>query len=276
MLRHVVSSTALKRTSHALRQHATSSQKRALNKQQLAGTPANPPAAAPSKDAGGPPTSASAVPMLTALGVAAGGAAYYFDLIPGIGGEETKKEEETKKVEEPSPTAEAPAQKKDEIPAKKEEMPAKNEEIPAKKEEKSAKKEDAPAAAAAPDGNKVKDIELPKGTTRPASSPAVVAHPRGGNKVLMKPPSTPEPSVDSALKELRTELSNETSDAIKEAHKELAKISSLNMDELDTLTMTQLKVRLVQMAKEIEDQTRWEAVRLNQFLALKEKETSDQ
>jgi hypothetical protein len=262
MLRHVVSSTALKRTSHALRQHATSSQKRALNKQQLAGTAANPTAATPSQEAGAPPTSISAVPILTALGVAAGGAAYYFDLIPGIGGEETKKEEE------PSPAAaKAVAQKKEEASAKKEEIPAIKEEIP-------AKKEDAPAAASG--ANKVKTIELPKGSTRPASPPAVVAHPRGGNKVLMKPPSTPAPSVDSALKELQTELSKETSDAIKEAHKELAKISSLNMDELDTFTMTQLKVRLVQMAKEIEDQTKWEAVRLKEFLALKEKETSDQ
>jgi hypothetical protein len=259
MLRHVVSSTVLKRTSHGLRRHGTSSQKRALNKQQLAGTAAKPAVVAPSEGSAAPPTSISAVPILTALGVAAGGAAYYLDLIPGIGGEKTKKEVETekdvetKKEEEPSPAAKAAVQKKEEIPAN---------------------KEDAPAAASG--GNKVKDIELPKGTTRSASPPAVVTHPKGGNKVLMKPPSTPEASVDSALKELQTELSKETSDAIKEAHKELARISSLNMDELDTLTMTQLKVRLVQMAKEIEDRTKWEAVRLKEFLALKEKETSDQ
>jgi mitofilin len=274
MLRQVLSSTVLKRTSHALRQQTTSAQKRALNKRQLAGTAAKSAAAAPSVGSGAPepPSSGggiSAVPMLTALGVAAGGAAYYLDLIPGIGGEETKQEEE------PSPAGKEAAEQKKEETSQETEKTAQEKEEPAQEKEKTAdKKEDAPVAASG--GNKVKDIELPKGTTRSTSPPAVVAHPRGGNKVLMKPPSTPEPSVDLALKELQTELSKETSDAIKEAHKELATISSLNMDQLDTLTMTQLKVRLVQMAKEIEDRTKWEAVRLKEFLALKEKETSDQ
>ena len=41
------------------------------------------------------------------------------------------------------------------------------------------------------------------------------------------------------------------------------------------MTKSQLKVRLVQMARDLEERTKWEAVRLQEFLSMKEKEVED-
>jgi mitofilin len=41
------------------------------------------------------------------------------------------------------------------------------------------------------------------------------------------------------------------------------------------MTQSQLKVRLVQMARDLEERTKWEAVRLQEFLSMKEKEVED-
>jgi chromatin segregation and condensation protein Rec8/ScpA/Scc1 (kleisin family) len=39
--------------------------------------------------------------------------------------------------------------------------------------------------------------------------------------------------------------------------------------------MSQLKVRLVQMARDLEERTKWETFRLQEFLNMKEKEVED-
>ena len=45
--------------------------------------------------------------------------------------------------------------------------------------------------------------------------------------------------------------------------------------DLDSLSNAQLKARVAQLAAEMKDRTKWEAVRLKEFLAMKEKETAD-
>lgn len=47
------------------------------------------------------------------------------------------------------------------------------------------------------------------------------------------------------------------------------------LKELEGLTINDLKMRIVQLASEMNDRTKWEAVRLREFLAMKEKEISE-
>jgi uncharacterized protein (DUF885 family) len=75
--------------------------------------------------------------------------------------------------------------------------------------------------------------------------------------------------------ELQAQLSKDTSRALSEAHQELAELSSLDMSKLDNMCLSQLKIRLVQMARDLEERTKWEAVRLKEFLAMNGKEVED-
>lgn len=86
-----------------------------------------------------------------------------------------------------------------------------------------------------------------------------------------------ETKILAEIDELKKKLHEKSDEALAEAHTELAKISSMDMMglDMDALTNSQLKVRLVQMAKELEERTKWEAVRLQEFLAMKEKEVED-
>ena len=193
-----------------------------------------------------------------------------------------KKTEVVKSVTETAP------KKKEAMPVSKA-APIKKEVIPAVKaapkkkvvtpvaETTTPKKKVAPAAPAKT-GNRVLNIVLPSGTKRSAPPAAVTEHPIGGNKVAMEPmkaESENEPTVDAALQELQAQLSKDTSRALNLAHQELAQLASIDVTELDSMNKTQLKIRLVQMAKDIEERTKWEAVRLKEFLAMKEKEVED-
>lgn len=86
-----------------------------------------------------------------------------------------------------------------------------------------------------------------------------------------------ETKILAEIEQLKKKLHEKSDEALAEAHTELAKISSMDMMglDMDALTNSQLKVRLVQMAKELEERTKWEAVRLQEFLAMKEKEVED-
>mmetsp|Transcript_53936 Transcript_53936/g.60302 ORF Transcript_53936/g.60302 Transcript_53936/m.60302 type:complete len:371 (+) Transcript_53936:253-1365(+) len=91
------------------------------------------------------------------------------------------------------------------------------------------------------------------------------------------PPPLNESTIMAEVDALKKELHKLSDQAITEAHTELAKLCSMNMmnEELDSMTSSQLKVRLVQMAKDLEERTKWEAVRLQEFLSIKEKEVED-
>lgn len=86
-----------------------------------------------------------------------------------------------------------------------------------------------------------------------------------------------EAKIMAEIEELKKQLNEKASSALQEAHTELAKLGSMDVmgTDLDKMTPSQLKVRLVQMARDLEERTKWEAVRLQEFLAMKEKEVED-
>lgn len=118
-----------------------------------------------------------------------------------------------------------------------------------------------------------KSTPIPRTTIEPQTTIAVES------SIPASPPPPPldEPKIMAEVDELKKELHKRSDQAITEAHTELAKLCSMNMmsQELDSMTSSQLKVRLVQMAKDLEERTKWEAVRLQEFLSMKEKEVED-
>jgi hypothetical protein len=259
---------------------ATSAEKRALNHNQLKGvggtttssttTKTSTPASPPNQGGGGGGGGSSSLPLILGGVALVGGAgiAYSQGMIPGVSPhvEQVVAIKDTAKVE----------------PLKKE-VPSPKTTISTTKPAQTA---DAKGEAAeAPIGNRVMTISLPVGSRR--STPPTTTtteHPVGGNRVAMSPktatPETtngpsPEPSVDAALQELKGQLSQESSITLQEARQELAKLSSLDIKELDTMTPTQLKIRLIQLSKDLEERTKWEAVRLKEFLAMKEQEVQN-
>jgi len=142
--------------------------------------------------------------------------------------------------------------------------------------------------------NRVVSIAVPpkmKNTAAPgdASSPEapIAAHPPGGNRVRTVAPSKSQPQPPSdimtssavterAVAELRKGSETEARDAVVESHQSLwTEMDASFFSDLDSLTPSQLKARIVQLATEMKDRTKWEAVRLKEFLAMKEKETAD-
>lgn len=269
---------------------ATSREKRELNQQQLRGGDAGGTSGAaaarkaPTTTSAGPtiskastsgPTSSlpasggaggggggvgGAAPFLAVLAVVGGGAAYYMGLIPGM-----EKAEEEGKVQDVAETAE----------------PAAVEVVVQTVEVVEEGTPEPVLAEVVTDIVVVEEEEnLPPSESESQPLPVAVA-------VEAVPPSAPttdavppvatldESKIMAALDDLKAQISRESDRALSEAHQELAKLSSLDMDKLDSMTEMQLKVRLVQMAKDIEERTKWEAVRLQQFLSMKEKEVED-
>lgn len=257
------------------RSFATSRQKRALNEQQLGKAAATPPPPAP-PDAATAGGGSSVLPIVAVLAAAGGAGAYYMDLIPGLS-ETPSAPAATKEKASPEPEKEAP--EKEEPPVVQKETKEVEEEAKEESSLASAPVEPEPAKEDAPAGNRVLNITLPEGSSYSASPEPITEHPLGGNRVKMEPAKksadTP-PSVDDALHELQRQISKDDSTrSLIEAHKDLAMLSSMDLSELDEMSVTQLKIRLVQMAKDMEERTKWEAVRLKEFLAMKEKEVED-
>lgn len=88
-------------------------------------------------------------------------------------------------------------------------------------------------------------------------------------------PITPTTAIESA-KELKATLASDTSSEIKKA---LDLLHSQNAEEklhdLDSLSPTELKIRLVRLTMEMGENARLEALRLKELLAIQEKEVSD-
>ena len=296
MLRHVLNSPMVRKGSASLPAHlsrrrmltAATSKKRALSKQQLSGQqPASSGAPAPAEPTSGAPaaatapegadTSSNAVPIILALAVAGAGGAYYMGLIPGaeslIG--DSAKDKETAAGKEEVASAEKEEKGAESKQAQQTATPQEDDET---ESGEVSIVQDSNVSAAEPEssGNRVVKINFPAAGNRSEPPNVVVDHPAGGNRVLMEPSKGHEATVDTALQELEKELAAHSSRSLSEAHEELAKLYSLDMTDIDKLTTTQLKVRLVQMAKDLEERTKWEAVRLKEFLAMKEKETADE
>lgn len=80
----------------------------------------------------------------------------------------------------------------------------------------------------------------------------------------------------NAMSELQSSTSLENSQTLAAARAALR--SDLDADyfaDLDKLSDSELRVRVVQLATEMSDRTKWEAVRLKEFLSMKEKEVGD-
>jgi len=283
--RRLVSQLSVRHRTYA---SATSAEKRALNKAQIKGgadassttaTTSPPPPSAPQGGGGGGGDSSLPYVFGGVALIGVGVAAYSNGMIPGFPSETkitptTPVKEAVKAVEEETTKA---------VPVVA---------VEEKKESKTARvavpaKDDIPSI-----GNRVVTIVLPEGTRRSSAVATPTEHPVDGNRVEMSPTpkvipvaaeeaadasssASKKPTVDSALQELRGQLSQESSITLQEARQELAKLSSIDATELDTLTPTQLKIRLIQLSKDLEERTKWEAVRLKEFLAMKEQEVQN-
>jgi hypothetical protein len=86
-----------------------------------------------------------------------------------------------------------------------------------------------------------------------------------------------ESKILAEIEDLKKQLHARSDTALEQAHTELAKLGMLDVMglDIDKMTQSQLKVRLVQMARDLEERTKWEAVRLQEFLNMKEKEVED-
>ena len=258
MLRHAAQ---LKRPVQVLRSqrwlNATTKQKRALKQSQLQGSAA---AAAQASDKtaappvppsdGGGSSNASLVPLGLAGLAAAGGAVYYYSTLDVAVEEAAVNKKET-------PKEESTETKKDEI-----------------------EEQEKPKSIAA-----LSSVAFPAKMRNTVAPEIVVeAHPEGGNKVgLVSGKSKPAPPKDDAtmttkaLSQLQPQnQTSKSAQAVRESHQSAwSELQTDYLQDLDAQSPAQLQARLVQLATELKDRTKWEAVRLQELLALKEKETSD-
>ena len=83
-------------------------------------------------------------------------------------------------------------------------------------------------------------------------------------------------SAEEAAKEIASAAEGETEAKLRAAHKSLrADLGESYLADLDSLGERELRIRVVQLASEMDERTKWEAVRLKEFLSMKEKETAE-
>jgi hypothetical protein len=181
--------------------------------------------------------------ILAGLGAVAGGAAYFYL---------SSNESEGTGSQSALPTVETPS--------------------PAKKEKGSV-------------ANKVHDVQiLPSMKNTVGKAVPRLVHPEGGNRVdvrLNKPNESTNNSkvhdstmTDKAIQSLVGSRTEEAAKSLLDSHQSAwSSIDANYFHDLDSLSISQLKARVVQLSSEIKDRTRWEAVRLKEFLTMKEKET---
>ena len=293
----------------------TSAQKRKLQKDQLGSTDkatatttktgngvGAPTAKPPTKTVTPPPPSGGSggggtpLPLLAGMAAVAVGGAYYMDLIPKDLLPASSDEKVTAKVvekEEEKPVADAVVEKKE---AEKSKV--------VNKEQKEETKSDV-------NGNRVIQISAPSNEGRTSEPVSAIGHPEGGSRVSVEEfsalysakakglagdavnaassASTSSSSAPAAIeitasdaKDAEQELFASTVGRSK-INEELAKAHALmkaTVDEtylkdLDSLTESELKIRIVQLSSEMNERTKWEAVRLREFLGMKEKEVGE-
>ena len=147
--------------------------------------------------------------------------------------------------------------------------------------------------AAETTAHRVTKIEMPekmKNTTAEATVSSATEHPADGHKVLMTPVTDDDSSFatneqalesDRALAALKTSVTEAAAEALLASHPTMWTATSVAsatapLGDLDALSDSQLKGRIVQLATELKDRTKWEALRLKEFLAMKEQEVSNE
>jgi hypothetical protein len=251
------------------RHFVTGAQKRALQQNQVAPSGKEPPA--PPVPPPMPMTDSN--PLLLPIGIvsgvalAAGGAYYYYN---------SKKDNETPLVteKETTPAKVAPLQPSVAAVATAQATPA----APPPKE------------TSLSTGHRVTSIAVPpkmQNTTAPAAAMAAVQHPPDGNRVavLLRPPVEPPGKVSdtasthTAVAELQSATTLAATESLLQSHQSLWGATSdamfPNADGLEQWSVPQLQARVYQLAAELKDRTKWEAIRLKEFLVMKEKETAD-
>eukprot|EP00548_Thalassiothrix_antarctica_P001958 CAMPEP_0194145858 /NCGR_PEP_ID=MMETSP0152-20130528/18876_1 /TAXON_ID=1049557 /ORGANISM="Thalassiothrix antarctica, Strain L6-D1" /LENGTH=616 /DNA_ID=CAMNT_0038846217 /DNA_START=27 /DNA_END=1877 /DNA_ORIENTATION=+ len=223
-----------------------------------------------------------------AIAVTCGGAAWYFNLIPGLEREgapkpiskplekitpepvKISKEDkpiisESKQIEKEDPKntknlALAEAVEKGVKEVKKEEPP------------KEIKKEEPKKEVTVTQENHGSQIKEPVPQIEPSKvEPSVV---KEGEK--SKSDEIPQASVLEATKELTALTQGKSSETLKKAHQVLrSSVDESLFSDLENLTAAQLRVRVVQLGTEMMERTKWEAMRLKEFLAMKEKEVGE-
>ena len=280
MLRQAAVIVASKRSTLQLRRFAaagsSTAQKRALNKQQLAPAAAvSPPAGKPSSPPPATPPSTGSdftLPAISMAIVIAGGA-YYFDIfgLQEKGSSTSTSSTKTSTITEKGnqPVKEDPVYQVKEDTIEEES----NENIkPLESSEPTVTLEGTPDS-----GNRVVTIDFPKVVSRDIPPVRVIEHPTSGNRVKVdanKELTAKIPTAMDAAKELLN--SEESAAALQQAYKALRVNQDRTLfEDLDQLTTSELKIRIVQLAAEMKDQTKWEAVRLQEHLSRKEKEVAD-
>lgn len=281
----------------------TSAQKRSLKKEQITPT-VEPPAPAggttntTSGSTGGGGGGGYFLPLVAAVAAAGGGGAYYMDLIPSslLGKEEEKETEEPKEGVKSNDDANAKKtdvakeEEKAEVIVKLEEKT----EVIVKKEEKKQEKAEKTDHV----GNRVLKIQAPSGTGRISQPLPEVKHREGGSRVTVEQfssvyggksfkegtkvdtsDSAPTGSTAVAAKDELTASSIGRSmidEELAKAHATMkASMDDTYLKDLENLNPSDLKIRIVQLASEMSERTKWEAVRLREFLAMKEKEVGE-
>jgi len=257
---------------------ATSKQKRALDPSQLQGSSSTVQAAASTGgetgNGGGGSTDSNQSMIMAGVGVVAllGGGALYFTSRGGSG---------NKQIDANAPSTLTPADAGPRRAPPLASSDGKNANQQAKEEEP---------------GHRVVSISVPlkMKNAHSASSKQTdeTFHPIGGNRVHLIPTATertvPAKSLqhgdtsltDTALATLQASSRQAAAESVIQSHQSAwSSATTTNASEvladLETLTPAQLQTRVVQLAMELQERTKWEAVRLKEFLAMKEKETAE-
>ena len=245
------------------------------------------------------------LPILALAGVGIGGA-YYNGLIPGLGDdvisdvvsiakkEEKKVSKELKEVvdevkEVTKQGAVAIVEAEQTPPPKKDDMPA----APKEEEVVEVEREEIEVSLDHPeDGNRVdltkintfyetvNEGKAKQDEAQAEEQAALVAANKAtqyneSNETRIDPMSAIT-TAETAMSELQSSSTLENSNTLKAAKAALqSDLDSEYFSDLDTLSESELRIRVVQLATEMSDRTKWEAVRLKEFLSMKEKEVGD-
>jgi hypothetical protein len=118
-------------------------------------------------------------------------------------------------------------------------------------------------------------------TIATTTTTAEVDHPVAGHRVttlLVPQKEDPLPPIDTSMTDaaiaaLQSETSVKTAQALIESHSTLATTTIQELEQLQSVV--QLKAKILQLSNELQDRTKWEAVRLKEFLVMKEKEVAE-
>ncbi|KAL7546672.1 hypothetical protein ACHAWF_010008 [Thalassiosira exigua] len=245
-------------------------------------------------------------PLLLLGGVGLGGA-YYNRLIPeeylhemlqGEGAFLPKKDVPKAKVEKglreavdeatKAPEPVAPAQPAEEEPAVEEEAPATANAPPAPEKEEEEAEVEEEVSLEHPEGGSRVDIDkisafyqtVNEGRAKQAEEGAREAAARATEyneaEDTQTDPMSAVAAAADAMAELQSTASLQNSQTLAAAKTALrSDLDAEHFADLESLSAADLRVRVVQLASEMSDRTKWEAVRLKEFLAMKEKEVGD-